>query len=261
VSSNGGGKMRKIFVASVICLTALAMPAPILVSIARADILCQVESFSTLKARPGPDCPEGEKKIDPATLGLVNPAGPASPMGVDGAVGPKGADGAAGPPGPEGAVGPKGADGAVGPPGPEGLVGPKGADGAAGPTGAEGPVGPKGADGAVGLQGPEGPVGPKGADGAVGPPGPEGPVGPKGADGAVGPPGPEGPMGPKGADGAVGPPGTTGGTAIYACTCFPRGVLLTADPTSPDSTCRRKCPQGAGHCPPVECKLLGHLGP
>ena len=233
--------MRKIIFASVICLSALAMPASNLVSAANADILCQVESFNTLKARPGPDCPEGEKKIDPATLGLLGA-------------------GAAGSPAVDNAAGPKGADGAVGLQGPEGPVGPKGADGAAGPAGPEGPAGPKGADGAAGPPGPEGPVGPKGADGAAGPPGPEGPVGAKGADGAVGPPGPEGPVGPKGADGAVGPPGPTGGIAIYACTCSPRGVVLTADPTSPDSTCRRKCPQG-GHCPPVECKLLGHLGP
>jgi hypothetical protein len=192
--------MRKIFFAAVVSLSALAMPVSNAVSTAHANILCQVENFDTLKARPGPSCPEGEKKIDPATLGLLGPAV------------------AAGPPGP------KGADGAVGPPGPVGAVGPKG------------------------------------SDGAVGPPGPEGPAGSKGADGAVGLPGAEGAVGPRGADGAVGPPGPTGGTAIYACTCSPRGVVLTADPTSPESTCRRKCPQG-GHCPPAECKLLGHLGP
>src|SRR6202453_4200106 len=124
--------MRKILFASVICLTALAMPVPNVVSAAYADILCEVENFSTLKARPGPDCPEGEKKVDPATLGLLGSTGPAVPSES------KGVDGAVGPPGPEGPVGPKGGDGAVGPPGPEGTVGPKGADGAVGPPGPAG---------------------------------------------------------------------------------------------------------------------------
>src|ERR1700723_3686739 len=123
--------MRKIFFASVICLAALAMPVSNVVGTAHADILCEVENFSTLKARPGPDCPEGEKKVDPATLGLLGSTGPAVPSGT------------------------KGADGAVGPAGPEGPIGPKGADGAVGPAGSEGPVGPKGADGAVGPAGPE----------------------------------------------------------------------------------------------------------
>jgi len=157
-----GSGMGKGFVALVICLATLAMAARDITSTARADILCQEDNLDTLKARPGPDCRTGEKKIDPVTLGLQGPAGP------EGSVGPKGA---VGPAGPEGPVGPKGADGAVGPAGPVGL---KGADGAVGP---EGPVGPKGADGAVGPAGPEGPVGPKGADGAVGPAGPTGPTG------------------------------------------------------------------------------------
>src|SRR5271156_2040563 len=117
--------MRKVFFASVICLTAL-MPVSNVVSTAYADILCQTENFDTLKARPGPNCPEGEKNIDLATLGLQGPAGP---PGVEGPAGPKGADGAVGP---EGPAGPKGADGAVGP---EGPAGPKGADGAVGPEG------------------------------------------------------------------------------------------------------------------------------
>jgi hypothetical protein len=163
-----GSGMAKGFVALVICLATLAMAARDITSTARADILCQEDNLDTLKARPGPVCRTGEKKIDPVTLGLQGPAGP------------------------EGSVGPKGADGAVGPEGPEGPVGPKGADGAVGPAGPEGPVGPKGAVGAVG---PEGPVGSKGVDGAVGPAGPEGPVGSKGADGAVGPAGPPGPTG------------------------------------------------------------------
>ena len=139
--------MGKGFVALVICLATLAMAARDITSTARADILCQEDNLDTLKARPGPDCRTGEKKIDPVTLGLQGPAGP------------------------EGSAGPKGADGAVGPAGPEGSAGPKGA------VGPEGPVGPKGADGAVGPAGPEGPVGPKGADGAVGPAGPPGPTG------------------------------------------------------------------------------------
>src|ERR1700677_3330716 len=160
-----GSGMGKGFVALVICLVTLAMAARDITSTARADILCQEDNLDTLKARPGPDCRTGEKKIDPVTLGLQGPAGP------------------------EGSAGPKGADGAVGPAGPEGSAGPKGA------VGPEGPVGPKGADGAVGPAGPEGPVGSKGVDGAVGPAGPEGPVGPKGADGAVGPAGPPGPTG------------------------------------------------------------------
>jgi Collagen triple helix repeat (20 copies) len=154
-----GSGMGKGFVALVICLATLAMAARDITSTARADILCQEDNLDTLKARPGPDCRTGEKKIDPVTLGLQGPAGP------EGSVGPKGADGAVGPAGP---VGSKGADGAVGPAGP---VGPRGADGAVGP---EGPVGSKGVDGAVG---PAGPVGPKGADGAVGPAGPPGPTG------------------------------------------------------------------------------------
>ena len=178
--------MGKGFVALVTCLTMLATAATNITSTARADILCQDDNLDTLKARPGPDCPAGETKIDPVTLGLQGPAGPEGP------VGPKGVDGAVGPTGPEGPAGPKGADGAVGPTGPEGPAGPKGADGAVGPAGPEGPAGPKGADGAVGPAGPEGPAGPKGADGAVGPAGPDGPAGPKGADGAVGPAGPEG---------------------------------------------------------------------
>src|SRR3984957_15545806 len=114
--------MSKIFFACVICLAALAMPVSNLVGTAHADILCEVENFSTLKARPGPDCPEGEKKVDPATLGLLGSTGSAAPSG------PKAADGAVGAPGPGGPVGPKGADGAVGAPGPGGPVGPKGAD-------------------------------------------------------------------------------------------------------------------------------------
>jgi hypothetical protein len=227
-----GSGMGKGFVALVICLATLAMAARDITSTARADILCQEDNLDTLKARPGPDCRTGEKKIDPVTLGLQGPAGP------EGSVGPKGADGAVGP---EGPVGPKGADGAVGPAGPEGTVGPKGADGAVGPAGPEGTVGPKGADGAVGPAGPEGPVGSKGVDGAVGPAGPEGPVGPKGADGAVGP---------------AGPPGPTGGNAIYACSCLPQRPVLTTE-----STCRKHCPKGAESCEPVACKLLGHLEP
>jgi len=139
-----GSGMGKGFVALVICLATLAMAARDITSTARADILCQEDNLDTLKARPGPDCRTGEKKIDPVTLGLQGPAGP------EGSVGPKGA---VGPAGPEGPVGPKGADGAVGPAGPVGL---KGADGAVGP---EGPVGPKGADGAVGPAGPTGPTG------------------------------------------------------------------------------------------------------
>ena len=151
--------MGKSFAALVICLATLTIAATDITSTARADILCQEDNLDTLKARPGPDCPTGEKKIDPVTLGLQGPTG------SEGTVGPKGA---VGPAGPEGPVGPKGADGAVGPAGPVGL---KGADGAVGP---EGLVGPKGA---VGPAGPEGPVGPKGADGAVGPAGPPGPTG------------------------------------------------------------------------------------
>jgi len=136
--------MGKSFVALVICLTMLATAATNITSTARADILCQDDNLDTLKARPGPDCPAGETKIDPVTLGLQGPEGP---------VGPKGADGAVGPVGP---AGPKGADGAVGPAGPEGPAGPKGADGSVGPEGA---VGPKGADGAVGPAGPPAPTG------------------------------------------------------------------------------------------------------
>jgi Collagen triple helix repeat (20 copies) len=107
-----GSGMGKGFVALVICLATLAMAARDITSTARADILCQEDNLDTLKARPGPVCRTGEKKIDPVTLGLQGPAGP------------------------EGSVGPKGADGAVGPAGPEGPVGPKGADGTAGPAGA-----------------------------------------------------------------------------------------------------------------------------
>jgi hypothetical protein len=124
--------MGKGFVALVICLATLAMAARDITSTARADILCQEDNLDTLKARPGPDCRTGEKKIDPVTLGLQGPAGP------EGSVGPKGADGAVGPAGPEGPDGSKGADGAVGPAGP---VGPEGADGAVGPAGPPGPTG------------------------------------------------------------------------------------------------------------------------
>jgi Collagen triple helix repeat (20 copies) len=121
-----GSGMGKGFVALVICLATLAMAARDITSTARADILCQEDNLDTLKARPGPDCRTGEKKIDPVTLGLQGPAGP------EGSVGPKGA---VGPAGPEGPVGPKGPDGAVGPAGSEGPVGSKGADCAAGPAG------------------------------------------------------------------------------------------------------------------------------
>src|SRR5271169_5772644 len=113
-----GSGMGKGFVALVICLATLAMAATDITSTARADILCQEDNLDTLKARPGPDCPTGEKKINPVTLGLQGPTG------SEGTVGPKGAEGAVGPAGPEGAVGSKGADGAVGPAGP---VGPEGA--------------------------------------------------------------------------------------------------------------------------------------
>ena len=80
--------MGKGFVALVTCLTMLATAATNITSTARADILCQDDNLDTLKARPGPDCPAGETKIDPVTLGLQGPAGPEGP------VGPKGADGA-----------------------------------------------------------------------------------------------------------------------------------------------------------------------
>src|SRR5271163_703635 len=133
-----GSGMGKSFAALVICLATLTIAATDITSTARADILCQEDNLDTLKARPGPDCPTGEKKIDPVTLGLQGPTGSEGPAG------PKGADGAVGPAGPEGAVGPKGAEGAVGPAGPEGAVGPKGAKGAVGPAGPEGAVGSKG---------------------------------------------------------------------------------------------------------------------
>ena len=109
-----GSGMGKGFVALVICLATLAMAARDITSTARADILCQEDNLDTLKARPGPDCRTGEKKIDPVTLGLQGPAGP------EGSVGPKGA---VGPAGPEGPVGPKGADGAVGPAAPPWATG------------------------------------------------------------------------------------------------------------------------------------------
>jgi len=112
-----GSGMGKGFVALVICLATLAMAATDITSTARADILCQEDNLDTLKARPGPDCPTGEKKINPVTLGLQGPTG------SEGTVGPKGAEGAVGPAGPEGAVGSKGADGAVGPAGPPGPTG------------------------------------------------------------------------------------------------------------------------------------------
>jgi hypothetical protein len=64
--------MGKGFVALVICLATLAMAARDITSTARADILCQEDNLDTLKARPA-DCPTGEKKIDPVTLGLQGP--------------------------------------------------------------------------------------------------------------------------------------------------------------------------------------------
>src|SRR5580704_3908544 len=72
------------------------MAARDITSTARADILCQEVNLDTLKARPGPDCRTGKKKIDPVTLGLQGPAG------SEGPVGPKGADGAVGPAGTRG---------------------------------------------------------------------------------------------------------------------------------------------------------------
>lgn len=51
------------------------------------------------------------------------PAGPAGPLGEQGAAGPKGATGASGPKGDKGATGPKGATGAKGATGPKGAKG------------------------------------------------------------------------------------------------------------------------------------------
>ena len=105
-------------------------------------------------------------------------------LGLQGAVGPQGADGA---------DGAQGADGAPGPQGDDGAPGPQGDDGAQGVPGADSVVpGPQGDDGAPGPQGDDGPQGVPGADSVV--PGPQGDDGAQGAEGAQGPQGDQGPL-------------------------------------------------------------------
>jgi hypothetical protein len=83
----------------------------------------------------------------------------------------------------------------LGPMGLQGLMGPAGADGKNGADGAQGPIGPAGADGKNGADGAQGPAG---ADGENGADGAQGPMGPAGVDGNDGADGAQGPMGPVG---------------------------------------------------------------
>jgi hypothetical protein len=102
---------------------------------ARSDIVCKVtagQEKGTLKVASGSSCPAGQKKINPAGLGLQGPAGPA---GAQGPPGPAGAQGAAGAQGPAGAQAPAGAQG------PQGAAGSQGAKGDTGPPGPPGPPG------------------------------------------------------------------------------------------------------------------------
>jgi hypothetical protein len=84
---------------------------------ASADILCRRIHSGALIVVAGPHCPEGQRKIDPAALGLQVSVGPA---GAQGPVGPQGPAGPQGFAGPQGSTGPQGP---AGPPGPAGLRG------------------------------------------------------------------------------------------------------------------------------------------
>ena len=171
----------------------------------------------------GPAGPTGDKGEMPAyswngtQLRFQNPDGTwgvyVDLKGIQGDIGPTGADGPQGIQGPSGldgatgAQGPAGADGATGAQGPTGAVG---ATGAQGPTGTAGATGAQGPTGTAGATGAQGPTGTAGATGAQGPTGTAGATGAQGPTGTAGATGAQGSTGTAGADGAMGVTGVTG---------------------------------------------------
>jgi hypothetical protein len=87
-------------------------------------------------------CPSGTKALDMgAVTGIEGPVGPAGANGIDGRQGAQGIQGERGATGLTGATGPQGF---VGPTGPQGLTGATGPQGLTGATGPQGLTGPKG---------------------------------------------------------------------------------------------------------------------
>lgn len=129
-------------------------------STSERNILCQFESNAlvagdyTVKVQVYR--PTGTKTVSITGINLVA-------IGMQGALGPTGAQGI------QGVTGPTGSQGI------QGVTGPTGAQGIQGVTG---PTGPQGTQG---IQGVTGPTGPTGADSTV--PGPTGPTGPTGTGG------------------------------------------------------------------------------
>jgi collagen triple helix repeat protein len=92
---------------------------------AHSDVLCVADSGSNkgaLKVESGSSCHSKETKVDPASIGLQGPQGPAGAQGTPGPQGLPGPQGAQGVPGAPGVQGERGAQGEQGPPGPAGAT-------------------------------------------------------------------------------------------------------------------------------------------